>query len=232
MWKARALQALPRVLEDHPSHRWLFVTLTAKNCPIQELRETVRGMNDAFKRLTKRKDWPGQGFIKSVEVTRNPVTGEAHPHFHVLILVPSTYFGAKYLTQQKWRELWQSALKVDYLPVVNIKAVKPKGRQKSAVNPIDAISGAIAETLKYSVKPEDLVADPAWLLELTTQLHNTRAVGVGGILRNYFNADEPEDLINTDESPDTEASDDDLTIWFGWREAIARYVQIENDKDN
>lgn len=227
MWVARAIKTLPRVLEDYPKSRWLFLTLTAKNCPIGELKTTLKGMNEAFKRLTKRKDWPGQGFIKSVEVTRNPVTGEAHPHFHILVMVPSSYFkGTAYIAQPKWQELWQSALRVNYLPVVNVKAVKPKGKSNSD-KPIDAMVDAIRETLKYSVKPDDMTADPAWLLELTTQLHNTRAVGVGGVLREYFSEDEPEDLINADETSDLEVSESDVTLWFGWREMAKRYSKID-----
>ena len=32
MWKAKAYQALPKVIRDYPKHRWLFLTLTVKNC--------------------------------------------------------------------------------------------------------------------------------------------------------------------------------------------------------
>jgi len=225
MWVARAIKTLPRVLEDYPKSRFLFLTLTVKNCPIEELKETIKGMNAAFKRLTARKNWPGQGFIKSVEVTRNPLTGEAHPHFHILVMVSPSYFkGAAYLSQQKWRELWQSVLRVGYLPVVNVKAVKAKSKTE-AKEPIDDLIDAIRETLKYSVKPDDMVSDPAWLLELTTQLHNSRAVGVGGVLKNYFSEDDPEDLINTDETSDLDVSESDLTLWFGWREMVKRYIK-------
>jgi hypothetical protein len=30
MWKAKAYQALPRVVKDFPKHRWLFLTLNTK----------------------------------------------------------------------------------------------------------------------------------------------------------------------------------------------------------
>jgi plasmid rolling circle replication initiator protein Rep len=229
MWVARTIKTLPRVLEDYPKSRWIFLTLTVRNCPVTELKATLKGMNAAFKRLTKRKDWPGLGFIKSVEVTRNAATGEAHPHFHILVMVPPSYFkGTVYLSQQKWRELWQSVLRVGYLPVVNVKTVKPKGKPSPDSKPIDVMVDAIRETLKYSVKPDDMVADPAWLLELTTQLHNSRAVGVGGVLRDYFSEDEPEDLINADETSDLEVSESDLTLWFGWREMSKRYAKVDH----
>jgi len=55
----------------------------------------------------------------------------------------------------------------------------------------------LAEVIKYSVKESDLTADREWFLELTRQLHRTKAIAVGGILRDYFREleQEPEDLI-------------------------------------
>ena len=50
MWKARAYEALPGVINDFPKHRWLFLTLTVKNVPIQELRSTLDSMNKSFVR--------------------------------------------------------------------------------------------------------------------------------------------------------------------------------------
>ncbi|KEM81862.1 replication family protein, partial [Escherichia coli 7-233-03_S3_C1] len=39
------------------------------------------------------------------------------------------------------------------------------------------------ETLKYSVKPEDMANDPEWFLELTRQLHKRRFISTGGALK-------------------------------------------------
>ena len=49
----------------------------------------------------------------------------AHPHFHALLLVQSNYFTTNYIKQNDWVEMWQKALRVDYAPSVNVKAVKP-----------------------------------------------------------------------------------------------------------
>ncbi|MDI5568585.1 protein rep, partial [Salmonella enterica subsp. enterica serovar Kentucky] len=43
------------------------------------------------------------------------------------------------------------------------------------------VRGAVAETLKYSTKPADMVADPEWFLELTRQTHKRRFVATGGM---------------------------------------------------
>jgi plasmid rolling circle replication initiator protein Rep len=219
MWVARFLEATPTILQDHPKARFIFLTLTVRNCQIQDLRSTVKFMNEAWKRLSLRKEFPAIGFAKSLEVTRGN-DGSAHPHFHVLMMVEEKYFqGAYYLSQKRWTELWQSVLRIDYIPIVNVKAVKPSKKNPEA----DSLAIAICETLKYSIKPEDLIGDKAWLLELTSQLHKTRSIALGGIFKVYVQAEEPEDLIG--ESEDQAPSD--VVITFGWREVIARYCKVD-----
>jgi plasmid rolling circle replication initiator protein Rep len=217
VWRARLINALPKVLEAHPKSRWIFVTLTVRNCPLTELRTTIDGMNKAWSRLVKRKDFPAIGFLRSLEVTRNAETDEAHPHFHALLMVNSSYFTHGYVSQQKWRELWGSCLKVDYLPVVNVKTAKDKTGQDSVIH-------AILETAKYSVKEEDLTFSVEWLQELTIQLHKTRAINVGGILKEYLKDEEPEDLIHTNEEEEKPVVEDTATLlWFDWMSQVKRY---------
>lgn len=220
MWRAKFIQVLPKVHESYPTARWLFVTLTVKNCPLNELRATLQHMNKSWERLSKRKRFPALGFVKSTEVTRSD-TGEAHPHFHCLLLVPSSYFSTGYISQADWTELWRQALRVAYSPVVDVKAVKPpKGG--------DQLSGVIKilpEILKYSTKESDLLSDAAWLHELTYQLHKTRSVSVGGVLREFLSDDEPEDLIHVED--EVQNLESDAAIWFGWREMIKRYAKTE-----
>jgi plasmid rolling circle replication initiator protein Rep len=220
MWSARFLKATPAILKDHPKARFIFLTLTVRNCSIEDLRSTVQEMNKAFHRLIKRKEFPAIGFAKSLEITRGK-DGSAHPHFHVLMMVQPKYFdGKNYLSQNRWTDLWKDVLRVDYTPVVNVKAVKPnKNRPES-----EALPSAICETFKYSVKPEDLVSDRAWLVELTTQLHKTRAINLGGVFKQYLSEEEPEDLIG-DSDEDEPCSD--VVITFGWREYLKRYCKVE-----
>ena len=72
----------------YPNARWMFLTLTVRNCAIEELGETLSRMNTAFQRLKDRKEFrPVQGWIRTTEVTRGS-DGSAHPHFHTLMMVP------------------------------------------------------------------------------------------------------------------------------------------------
>jgi len=235
MWKARFFQALPPIMEAHPTDRWLFLTLTARNCPLSELRSTIAHMNKSWERMSKRKVFPARGWLKSVEVTRAE-DDYAHPHFHVLMLVPASYFSHGYITQAEWTELWQKSLRVEYTPVVHITTVK--NRLKRELNtsqvglPSEIVSGVL-ETLKYTVKPGDLLigSDPvknaAWLQGLTEQLHKTRSVALGGVFKQYINEDEPEDLINAEGEEIETIKESEIVMLFGWRENYQRYVKME-----
>lgn len=217
-WRARFFEAIPRIREAYPTHKFIFLTLTLRNCPITDLRATLDRMSKAWGRLSKRKRWPATGWVRSVEITRNPDTNEAHPHYHALLMVPASYFGKGYIKQSEWRELWRSSLRLDYLPVINVKRVSPK-------DPTQPITDAVMETLKYGVKPDDLIADKEWLMALTNQLHKTRAVAVGGCFREFLSEDEPEDLIGESED---EFSATAYELFFGWREQISRYKQVND----
>ena len=233
-WRARFFDAIPRFLNDYPKARFIFLTLTVQNCPLDELRDTVGRMNKAWKRMTNRKQFSTVlGWVKSVEVTRSS-DDDAHPHFHVLLAVKPSYFTTGYVKQADWREIWRQCLRVDYLPVVNVKTVKLlKGMSHDDIN--SALLAGLLETLKYSVKPSDLVGrrdrtdqqNADWLAELTRQLHKTRAVAVGGNLRGYLSKSEPEDdeLINPD--GESEVSEPELRLWYGWREMIKRYARVQ-----
>lgn len=229
----RFSKALPNIQRDYPTARFIFLTLTVKNPRTEDLRETLEWMNKAWTLLTKRKQFPALGWIKSVEVTRSKSEpGMSHPHFHVLMMVPAGYFGSAggYLSKDKWVELWQKSLRVGYQPSVHVTAVKPKKGSE--------ISAAIKETLKYGVKPEEAINDPLWLLELTDQLHNTRAIAVGGVFRRYLSEEEPQDLININEQEEEAEPVTEENFKFGWRQQIKRYVykksveQLEQESDS
>ena len=212
MWKAKAYQVLPLLVKKYPKHRWLFVTLTQKNCPITELRDNLQAMNKGWQRMVQRKAWPAIGWIRSTEVTHGR-RGDAHPHFHCLLLVPSQYFSGKgYMSQDKWVELWRSCMRLDYNPILDVQAIR-RGKQPMSLVP---------ELLKYCVKESDLVRDRECFLELTRQMKNIRCVATGGVLKQYLKEleREPEDLIGKD---DEESDSGDVDLYFGWRRSEKRY---------
>lgn len=217
MWRARFLAALPRVTATYPTHRWLFLTLTVKNCPIGELRSTLQHMNRSWERLSKRKVFPAIGYVRSTEITKSALD-HCHPHFHCMLLVKSSYYTHGYIPQRVWTDLWQQSLRVDYIPIVNIKSVKPRNGDDDNLQ----LAKAVLETLKYGVKVQDLVADSDWLAQLTDQVRKTRAVSVGGVLRDFIKEEEPDDLIHPEGEQDLLESQGEL--WFSWQTLRKRYI--------
>ena len=215
MWKAKAAKILPLVLAAYPTYRWLFVTLTVRNCQIEELRSTIAHMNKSFQRLSELKAFPAEGFLKATEVTRSK-DGTAHPHFHILMMVKPSYFGVGYLSIEKWISMWKQSLRIDYNPVTHVKALKPNDSNFSAM---------LSEVIKYQVKESDLVEDRDWFIELTKQLHKTRAISSGGILKEYLKEleNEPDDLIGEGEGE----NDEELAhLFFGWMQHYQQYRQV------
>jgi plasmid rolling circle replication initiator protein Rep len=223
MWKARLGTALPLIERDYPKARWLHLTLTVRNCQIADLRETLKLMNAAWKRLSELKKFPAIGFFKSLEVTRGK-DGSAHPHFHILLMVNSSYFkGDNYIKQDKWVEMWRKALRVDYDPGAHIQAIKVLGDN-------DIILDAVKEVAKYTIEGDDLTVDGEWLVEYTKQVHKTRAISLGGILKKYLSEEEAtnEELV-LGESID---SFNELVAPFylaNWDKSDTRYVAREWD---
>jgi len=222
MWQARFYQALPKIVADYPSSRWVFLTLTVRNCEIDALGYTLIKMNAAFQRLKDRREFaPVQGWIRTTEVTRGK-DGSAHPHFHCLLMVPPSWFTRDYVKQARWVEVWRDCLRVSYEPNIDIRSVKTKTGEAVA-NVAGQLQGAVAETLKYSVKPEHMTDDPEWFLELTRQLHKRRFISTGGVLKNVLQLDREtnEDLVIADDPGD--GDDDGKRTAFAWDIGEQRY---------
>ena len=214
MWKAKAYKVLPKIVATFPEHRWLFVTLTLKNTPITELKETLKAMNKGFQRLSQLKSFPAIGWLRSTEVTKGR-DGNAHPHFHCLLLVPRSYFGRNYIKQSEWVLMWRGSMRLDYDPILDVRSVKEGSKPMELV----------PELLKYCVKESDLVADREWFLELTRQMHKMRAIATGGVLKDYLKEleEEPVDLIGDSESGEI----DEASLYFGWKRKEKKYRMVD-----
>ena len=118
--------------------------------------------------------------------------------------------------------MWAKALRADYLPSVNVKAVKATLMKKDASNSIKQ-----SETLKYSVKPSDLALERdkgAWLHEMTKQVHKMRFIATGGVLKGIL---KPEDEITTEEmiSSSEEVQDvGESRVAFQFKPEYRKYV--------
>lgn len=137
-------------LERH-QYRFLFLTLTVRNCCSEDLPATVQVLYDGWRQLYhKHKIFRSsiEGTFRSLEITRNSKDGTYHPHLHVILAVRPDYFRCGYITQSEWSFMWQSCCKLDYQPIVDIRTIKPNDK---------GLSGAVAEVAKYAVKSSDFL---------------------------------------------------------------------------
>lgn len=208
MWQQRMFKALPEL-----SHfRWLLLTLTVKNCEVQDLKQTISTMQKAWSKLRRRKFF-GQkivGYVKSLEITRSE-SGQAHPHFHIMLLVRPSYFSHDYMTKNQWSQEWQSVLDVDYQPVCDIRAITDKKGK--------GLGGAVLEVLKYEMKSAELLQYPDFLKQLALQLKGTRAIELGGLVKEKLNAKDEqetdEQLISENDS-DKQELEEVAQLVFSW----------------
>jgi len=145
-------------------YSYYFLTLTVKNPPISELRDTLKHMSKAFQMMFIRSDSKVfkpirrvvKGYYRTLEyLGSNTPPGEAHPHYHILLVMPKYYKPSRkeYISSPEWSSMWKHALKVDYDPIIDIQRVRPS-RKKGATH--SAMVSAIAEVTKYSVKPSSV----------------------------------------------------------------------------
>ncbi|WP_394406083.1 protein rep, partial [Streptococcus sp. 20-1249] len=196
-------QIVDEAIKQEPKGRFLFLTLTVKNVSGSELNEILTKLTKAFDRLFKRVKVQKNliGYLRSVEVTRNENEDTYHPHIHVLLMVKSSYFNSKdnYISQEEWGQMWSQSLKVDYVPMVDIRAVKAQGK---------GLKGAILETAKYPMKPIEIELEKAQVVEELYQgLYKKRQIGYGGLFkeirkRMQLSDIENGDLVHTSEDGD------------------------------
>jgi len=194
---------LKNALEQLKSERdieILFLTLTAKNEPIERLRKTIKSMNEAFHRMQRTKRFKKSilGYIKAIEILGSKTkNGESHVHFHCLLIVPKSYFSGKYyINRKEWVEMWKKALRVDYDPIVDVRRVRAKKDYSSEF-------AASKETIKYSVKHTDLVnRTDEDFIHIIKQTKGMRFISTGGKLREMIKLQRIEKAkINRDLEP-------------------------------
>jgi len=203
LWLHMMLCALlAAYLNIKPQHQALLLTLTIKNVPASELKGAIDRLLKAYRKLMRYKRVAGaiDAWYRVLEITRNLDTGEFHPHLHVILLVPPTYFrrsGSLYIGQADWVALFRKALKVDYDPMCDIRAMVGVGGGA----PLDEIGKkSLFEACKYVCEPgmfiDGEIADFP-LRELHEAITGRRLVGMSKSLRHLS-----KELNQTEEMPD------------------------------
>jgi plasmid rolling circle replication initiator protein Rep len=174
----------------------LFLTLTVTNPDVKDLKATVAHMNKSFQRMSETKRFKNAilGYFKSIEILGDKTPkGQAHPHFHILLVVKENYFKkSDYINQKEFLQMWRDATRNQNITQVDVRRIKSKNENFSDID------SAIAETVKYAVKHSDLCKRTNEdFYYLYTQTKNLRFISAGGILKEHLNLIKiDEDLIN------------------------------------
>jgi plasmid rolling circle replication initiator protein Rep len=137
--------------------RFIFLTLTVKNVPGNELSNLIDDLFVGYKKLMQRKEIKNavKGWFRALEITYSQETGY-HPHFHVVLQVHKNYFGKNYIKQTEYVRLWREVMKLDYDPQVDIRKVSDIETGNAEIGNAQ-IGKAVAETAKYTVKDNDYI---------------------------------------------------------------------------
>lgn len=134
------------ILADHPTMKFLFLTLTVPNVPLGKLSDELSHIAQSWHRLMKRREVKRiiKGSHRAIEITYNHKKNTYHPHAHIILAVGSNYFTKNYIKHERWQEMWAEATGYTEDVIgsklqVNVKRLKDEK--------------GVSEACKYSLKP-------------------------------------------------------------------------------
>lgn len=201
-------------IEIERGYKHVFVTLTWRNCPGEQLVTQVSEMIQAAQRWKRTKLYKNafRGSYRALEITYNEKRNDYHPHLHFLMTVDGNYFDRRnpdYVTTDKLIESWKDASRLDYNPSVAIEAIYTKEGQ--------TMTGALAEISKYPAKTAE-VRSSAVLQHIDYALRGRRLIQWGGItakIRAELGQDDVEsgNLIQITEAEGGDALEKIVYVW-------------------
>jgi plasmid rolling circle replication initiator protein Rep len=235
----------------------LFLTLTVRNCSIEDLKITLDNMFKAWNEFLKHKlRVIVKGWFRSLEVTYdgdkkitpqryreakkyyderglkqgdvNPNYNTIHPHFHAILFVERTYFKSDYYMETRdWVKLWRQSARLDYDPVCDIRRVKTSKEKKNQVSDI----------AKYVYKDAEILTDKLSEKEkddvvqsLSSAFHGRRLYAYGGIMKEIaaeLRLDEDKMIDDNDEINPELAK---MILTYRWDFGISNYRFVKDIK--
>lgn len=212
---------------------YIFLTLTVRNCQGKELSSTLDLLFSALQRFSQRKEVRTAflGMVRNVEVTHNvdPSSKDYdtfHPHIHCICAVRPSYFTSRYyLSQARLTEIWKHSLRVDYIPIIDVRRVKGSDCR------------AVAECSKYAAKAKDYIIPDDWDLTVETvrildkALANRRLINYTGVFRaakQDLALDDVEtgDLVNVGALDEQVLQGDTKLVTYYWYSGYRQYYKI------
>ena len=181
-----------KIKQEHNA-KFIFLTLTTKNVYYEDLKQGIKEILTAFKKLLKSYRVANNkailGILRSLEFTiQKSDKRYINLHIHCLIAVKTSYFNKKYdwyINQREWAKLWQRALGVSYIPVVDVRVVKDvRVKKQNKIKRRINEEGAIFEVTKYlykSIQFQDIETEV--LRQIVYAFKNVRLIAPIGVFR-------------------------------------------------
>lgn len=181
--------------EENKKNVFLSLTLTVKNCSIEDIKGKVEKMSKGFEKLLTRKTFQSlqnpeinpsksdcskkrfqgyvRGYVRKLEVDYSGPE-EAHPHFHIILCLNPCMLGKKYISKNVLSLMWQEVMGLDYEPQVNMKRLRGKEQ--------------ILQELNYLAKPLKIEENfrkygkffMLWLCKYEKQMKRKRDISFSG----------------------------------------------------
>ena len=200
----------------------LFLTLTVKNVEITELHAAFEYIFYSFNKFLKNKRIKEtvKGYFRALEITYNSKLRNFHPHLHLILAVPASYFSKTYISQADFTTIWKKSSVSEYVPIVDVRKFRD--------------TKGVAEASKYVIKVDDKFLKKIpheALYALRLELQNVRLLGSGGIYRQIARELKLElnnDVVEIDNIPQ-----DDILIEilkYRWTVGLRNYQLFEIEK--
>lgn len=152
---------------------------------------------------------------------KNPNYLMFHPHIHIIACTTYEIYGKDkiYIDNFKLSQMWQECLKVDYMPITDIRPFKAKHARTAGKE--------LAEIAKYTVKPSDYLTgdieeDSTVIGYLDKALFNRRLVAYTGIFKEIYKQLKLDDKIERGENT---IDEDAVLIRYFWDFAKVLYYR-------
>ncbi|MCL2311798.1 MAG: protein rep [Firmicutes bacterium] len=235
-------RVIDEVEKQHKELKHIFLTLTVKNCSLDDLSKTLdsffKGWDNFIHSRTLRPKVKGEirciikGWFRALEIEYNSETNQFHPHFHAILNVDKNYFkGTDYLETKEWVQLWRESAKLDYDPICDIRRIKHKGNRKD-----------IMEVAKYTYKDAVILSDmlsdgikDEVVKYLSNALHQRRLYAYGGVMKEIaaelkIKDIDKADLIKVDDEK-IDYSLAKMILSYRWNMGLSNYILV-GEKEN
>ena len=157
---AEMLQTLSYI-NDLQEYEALFLTLTVRNCPCEQLSPTLEMMSKAWNKMLARRENRRliKGTARSVEITYNHTRKEFHPHYHIIVLIEKDEKNIKDLAAY-FNNQWKTAANLLYSPITDLRKIENRTLTEYDKSEADRYKKAILETFKYTIKDDELAEMP------------------------------------------------------------------------